>query len=170
MTEQNAEASRRLVDLLKQNSAVLMAGAGCSRFCGYPSWNELVEEMRGKLAPSMLVRLNESPEEYADSIKNSVRDTGQMDDYYNFLQERFGPRNPAYDAVHLTLVRLPFRGIVTTNYDPVLESAMQKSSAEAEDFSPCEPIDLCQDRHRDVFVQRAKSPFQSGSSPDCCRV
>ncbi len=47
--------------------------------------------------------------------------------YRNFLRATFGPRKGPdgrrYTPTHAALLRLPFRGYVTTNYDPALEFA-----------------------------------------------
>ena len=40
------------------------------------------------------------------------------------LQNLFSPKNPPCEDFHRRLVLLPFRGILTTNYDTVLEAAL----------------------------------------------
>lgn len=39
------------------------------------------------------------------------------------MAERFGPRQPQFQSFHDVLVRVPFRHVLITNYDPVLDVA-----------------------------------------------
>ncbi len=68
---------------------------------------------------------------------------GDLGRYYAFLDELFKPKSPAYDEFHRMLVDLPFRGILTTNYDTVLEEALFGEKIEAErDGRQIRPIDV----------------------------
>ena len=63
--------------------------------------------------------------EYAKDIKSHIiNKTGNLDRYHNLLYELFKRKSPAFDDFHKMLASLPFRGILTTNYDTVLEAAL----------------------------------------------
>ena len=90
-----------------------------------------------------------SPMTFAGTIVEEIGAKKELPAYYNFLERRFEPRPDRprlHDDFHVALVRLPFCGLVTTNYEPVIESAV--ADAFAGDMGPfrCEPIDLCDER------------------------
>ena len=63
--------------------------------------------------------------EYAEDIKLHIRDkTSNLRRYHDFLYRLFERKSPPCDDFHKMLVSLPFRGILTTNYDTVLEAAL----------------------------------------------
>lgn len=145
----NESAKRQLVTALNGRRTVLLAGAGGSRSVGYPSWPQLVEEMRMQFANDLPSLNDASPMIFAGKIVHEVRLKKRLPDYYNFLERRFEPRSDRprlHDDLHIALVRLPFCGLVTSNYEPVIESAI--ADAFAGDMGPfrCEPIDLCDER------------------------
>ena len=48
----NSAAQRQLVETLRQpKQALLLVGAGSSRFVGYPSWPELLDQLRQEVVP-----------------------------------------------------------------------------------------------------------------------
>ncbi|HZH29205.1 MAG TPA: SIR2 family protein [Pyrinomonadaceae bacterium] len=150
----NETAKRQLVSTLKSRRAVLLAGAGSSKFVGYPRWGELVKDMRRMFAPHLVVSDDMAPMTFANEIVAEIRRTKELPAYYNFLERTFEPRPDRarlHDDLHVTLVQLGFCGLVTTNYEPVIESAV--AEAFASDVGPfrCDYIDLCQDRVYRVF-------------------
>jgi len=145
----NESAKRQLVASLKARRSLLLAGAGGSRSVGYPSWPQLVEEMRMQFANDLSWPNDSSPMTFAGTIVEEIGAKKELPAYYNFLERRFEPRPDRprlHDDFHVALVRLPFCGLVTTNYEPVIESAV--ADAFAGDMGPfrCEPIDLCDER------------------------
>ncbi len=151
MGELNDEAKQHLIPLLREKRPVLMVGAGSSQFVGYPLWGELVEEMGRRFAPSLERPKGVSLAEYADKVKDLLRREGRINDYFNFLERQFEPKPRNHDEFHLALVKSGFCGIITTNYDSVLETAiMEAYNTENAPFL-CEPLDLCQERPYLVF-------------------
>lgn len=127
----------KLKSILQERNPVLMVGAGSSNLVDYPRWSELIDELNS-LVPSLNKNDGEDLLEYADRIKNQLEDEGNIEKYYDFLKGRFKP-NPTkhFTDFHCSLLNLGFTGIVTTNYDIVLERAASNNG----DW--CEPIDLC---------------------------
>ena len=125
---ENEERKRELIELVASGEAVLMVGAGSSARVGYVTWNGLIEALE-HLANGCGSGLDQArkgdPLEYAEDIKSHIRDrTHSLRRYYNFLYELFKRKSPPCDDFHKMLVSLPFRGILTTNYDTVLEAAL----------------------------------------------
>ena len=128
---------KKLKSILQERNPVLMVGAGSSKIVDYPSWSELIDELN-LLAPSLNKTDGEDILEYADRIKNQLKEEGKIEQYYDYLRDRFKPNNGKhFDDFHRSLLNLGFTGIVTTNYDIVLERAASSCG----DW--CDPIDLC---------------------------
>ena len=73
------------------------------------------------------------PLAYAEDIKSYIcKKTGALGRYHDLLFELFQPKNPSCDDFHRLLVELPVRGILTTNYDTVLEEALLQKKIEME--------------------------------------
>ena len=141
------EAKSQLIHLLKEQKGILMVGAGSSKIVGFPLWPELINELN-KLIPSIQNTNNLDLIDYADLIKSELIKEGRVDVYYKQLDNIFSPKKPNnHDNVHCKLVKLGFSGIITTNYDRVLETAIQKSF----NIDHCESIDLCEDRTYRIF-------------------
>ena len=128
--DQNEERKRELIELVASGEAVLIVGAGSSVRVCYVTWDGLLEELED-LANRCGAGLNQTRKgdalAYAEDIKSHIRDkTGGLGRYYARLENLFGPKDPPYKDFHRKLVALPFRGILTTNYDTVLEAALGK--------------------------------------------
>ncbi len=124
----NLRRKELLIDFIKSGDAILMAGAGCSGSL-YPAWPDFVDALG-------LAAKNHDPSfdcdsadflEFADKVKECLGD----DKYYAFIYKTFKPGSITHEQFHEILCRLPFRGITTTNYDTVLESALNVISPSA---------------------------------------
>jgi tetratricopeptide (TPR) repeat protein len=128
----NRAAYDVLVSSLSEGEAIAFVGAGASAGM-YPLWNQFIESLadhavaEGKATPRDAARwkadTNSSPQQRVNVI---VRKLGEPR-YRNFLKESFAPRRGSdgkpYTVTHAALLRLPFSGYVTTNYDPALDYA-----------------------------------------------
>jgi len=153
MNELDDVAKQHLISLLREKRAVLMVGAGSSKFVGYPLWDELIEEMGARLAPSLERPKGVPLTDYADKVKDLLRREGQLTDYFNFLERKFEPKPNVrnHGEFHLVLVKSGFCGIITTNYDSVLETAIIEAYTNEDGPFLCELLDLCQKRPYLVF-------------------
>ena len=150
----NETAKQQLLGTLKSRRAVLLAGSGSSKFVGYPLWNQLADEMKQIFAPHLTWAADMSAMTFAGRIVDEIKRNNQLQDYYNFLDRRFEPRPDRakqHDDFHVALVQSGFCGLVTTNYEEVIESAV--SEAYTSDVGPwrCAPLDLCKRRSYRVF-------------------
>jgi hypothetical protein len=144
----------QLIAHLGDNRAILMVGAGSSKFVDYPLWDELIEEMVREFAIPLSEDARRIPRiAQTGWIKDELDKNGRLDDYYNFLDRRFGPPNSGRncDDFHVALVRLGFCGITTTNFDRVLEDAIIEAFTNENEPSHCEALDMCVPRKYHVF-------------------
>ena len=125
---ENTERKRELIELVVSGEAVLMVGAGSSARVGYETWDGLMEKLE-----ELSIQCGEGLDQdrkndllaYAEDIKSHIiKKTGSLNRYHSCLYELFKRKSPPCDDFHKMLVSLPFRGILTTNYDTVLEAAL----------------------------------------------
>ena len=152
----NEAAKRTLVQLLQgSRRAVLLVGAGSSIPLGYPSWRQLLEELRTEVVPELTQFPDTDLLSCAQLIQETLSSyTDHVDrrrQYEQLLSGRFGPRTPSHAEIHRTLVRLPFCGYVTTNFDQIIESAATYVQNRAGKDYQCGTIDLCSDSPNHVF-------------------
>ena len=121
-----------LAELLRAEQAIAFVGAGASAGM-YPLWGQFIDQLADHAAAEGKAEAKDAARWKADKTSSPqqrvnviVRKLGE-DRYRNFLKATFGPRyhseGKRYTPTHAALVRLPFRGYVTTNYDPALEFA-----------------------------------------------
>ena len=124
-----------LVAVVAAGEAVLLVGAGSSMSAGFASWTGLLQHLeqradeasppvRGTHAASILGALQRA----ARARDRLVRAQG-WEHYHGILGRLFhrpaGELRAALTSFHRDLVRLPFRALLTTNYDRVLEAALE---------------------------------------------
>ena len=107
----------------------MLAGAGVAVQAGFPTWAELLDELGEELKPTR------TPEEL--SVLKSQRDNlwraeeyrlrlGESA-YFEFLRRRFAPTDRPVPADLLTLAKLNWKHVFTTNYDLTLERAYESA-------------------------------------------
>ena len=182
MDDHSSLALEELAQCLANERPLLMAGAGLSKLVGYPLWRELMEELRNALKSradrNHPVLVNNRYDEYADELVNNAELPENLAPY---IRRRFRHQYghpPFDDCVHTQLIALPFCGIVTTNYDNVLEFASQsylsreKAHIAADDVTvrpviDCRHIDLCHENHRSFSFDLLRRLACSAKEP--CR-
>ena len=134
-SRENEDRKRELIELVASGEAVLIVGAGSSARVGHVTWNgllEKLEDLANRCGPGLDQRQKGDGLAYAEDIKSHIEKTADIGKYYDLLDQLFKPKSPAYDEFHSLLIDLPFRGILTTNYDTVLEEALLAKKIEAE--------------------------------------
>jgi hypothetical protein len=108
---------------------VLFAGAGCSG-PSFPGWTALLVMLEdlcdtcGKGFSRDHALRDSNPLLYADRMKEHICSCkGDLGRYHKFMFTTFGA-DPRIEQFHYDLVALPFRGVVTTNYDRAIELAL----------------------------------------------
>ena len=153
----NDDARRQLTEVLQQpRQALLLVGSGSSQFVGYPSWPDLLNQLREEVIPEEPFPSGLDFLAKASFVQAHLRQYHDSEDrhrqYRQHLEATFRPRpQHNYDDFHRTLAQMPFCGVATTNYDSVLELAIGSVRAENALDVQCHPIDLCIDRPHRVF-------------------
>lgn len=121
-----------LQQLLGEERAIAFVGAGAAAGM-YPLWPQLIGQLADYAVDQGKAEARDRDRWKADRASTSqqrvstiVRRLGE-DHYRQFLRDTFQARRGSdgkrYTPTHAALLRLPFRGYVTTNYDPALDFA-----------------------------------------------
>ena len=133
-----ADVLEEVVHLLKDGELYLFAGAGLSCLAGYPSWTGLLSKFadayrslprqKAEIGRELDVLVKRNNIDIV-SHPRSLGDPG-AEALVKVLQEVFFDHRTS--EAHKVLVRLPFAGYVTTNYDRCFEMACRGVSVAAE--------------------------------------
>jgi hypothetical protein len=128
---ENQPHRQAMMEAIVSREAIAFLGAGLSAPLHYPQWNALLDDLAaiaaglGNFQPSAQGALLR-----AEEIKRHFMANNALDQYFNELGRRFGECEAGHTATHMNIVRLPFRGFITTNYDPCAESALASYAVE----------------------------------------
>ena len=123
--EANRQAFLALVQALRERRALVLVGAGSSCRLGYPLWSGLASSLEAEI-----LRLHPEKKPRIESLARAkdpmfriskLKAELGMDAFIPWVRATFGPKTKAFDSFHEELVALPFRHVLTTNYDPVLD-------------------------------------------------
>lgn len=108
------------VTALHQNTAAVFLGAGMSKTCGYVDWTELMRPVAAHL------RLDVAREsDYALLAQYYVNDERNRGALNKLLFDKMTPDKATYSERHTILSRLPVSVYWTTNYDGLMEKALE---------------------------------------------
>jgi len=136
----NLKALDRLRTAIQGGRVVALVGAGMSIRSGYPSWAGLITSMEAAIL------------QYTPDYEKLVRAAGKVTDplwrvevlrgylgedrYVALLRETFRPNGAQPDNCLDTLIALPFRHVLTTNFDRLLEDSHHRVNG-----TPAEAVD-----------------------------
>jgi hypothetical protein len=130
-SKENRSAFDRLIREVRTGHTLAFTGAGTSAAVGYPTWAQLIEMLarrtRDKVGDNVNWGDTVIPIELAKGLDVLVAAQifagvlGQ--EYYSILSHEFGPKDVSHPDIQ-TLVDLPFRHFLTSNYDPTLETRL----------------------------------------------
>lgn len=118
-----------LVKLIARRKVVLFAGAGASVDAKLPSWREMMDDLiellrsygDGYLPEAELTELRRLvAQDELFMVANFCRTKMGDHDFAGYLKERLSDVNRT-SRTHRLLAEIPFRGAMTTNFDPFLE-------------------------------------------------
>jgi hypothetical protein len=131
-----------LASYVRAGRCALFVGAGLSRAVGYPTWKGLLERLiaqvpaatGGDREPSELRALLDAGK-YAD-LADQCRELLGPSQLFGFLRRELSGRQPRLES-HGAITRTPYRCIVTTNFDTLLEHAYASWSPRGVPRAPC---------------------------------
>lgn len=124
----NLRACADLIHSLHKPGAIAFVGAGVSVEAGYPSWSKLLDdlhekvvELQSKVSPRELEQIRRIDDLLwrAQEYRRLLDETAFNSLMWEFFRPRATPKAPTATA----LAQCPFRHYLTTNYDPLLETA-----------------------------------------------
>ena len=140
LTAEQAEAQAHVLDsvteVIGSGESVLLVGSGCSRPM-FPAWGQLVEDLAGLAAQcipdgfTLPERLLDDEVEALQYIREAMAGHQQgdrcLDRFEQYLIRTFEMKNHQPTRLHELLVGLPFRGYLTTNYERLVERALDQA-------------------------------------------
>jgi len=117
-----AEAISKLWPTIKNGSFIVWVGSGLSKNADYPGWVETIEELCLKCKVPFL---NESEEWTSERLIEKAEECkiADIDMYHSTLADLFGKPVSSTRSAYYSLMELPFKAYVTTNFDPLLSEA-----------------------------------------------
>lgn len=118
-----------LVTALRERKLVLFLGSGLSSMAGYPSWSQLIERLVAEARRRPGARLDglevlEARQDYF-MLAEFARSTLGPAEYVDLLRQELG-HPVAVTEAHRLIATTDFRGIITTNYDRLLETTITR--------------------------------------------
>jgi hypothetical protein len=120
---------------VEERSASVFVGAGLSMAAGYPDWQELTEPFRQQLRIQRMDDLPQLVQYFQDNVAGG---RPRIDDHVTKAIEAI--TDPTPTRSHQLLGELPIDVYWTTNYDPLLEIAINGSHAITEDRQLAEHV------------------------------
>jgi SIR2-like protein len=164
-TESNTNAYRQMVEAIRSGSPFGFAGAGVAAGLGYPSWAQLIDRLadevqrvRGENVVDPYgrpLRLVDIRDMRSSLVRAEILKHNLAERYSEFMRETFGPIDRNVDSV-ADLVALPFRHLLTSNYDPSLERAIASAGRTAHSLClmPQEIADFVNHRREVDYARR----------------
>lgn len=139
---------QKFANAILNDCAAVFVGAGMSIPCGLPSWRELLR------TPLEEIELNADKEtdlitvaQYYTNVKN------RRSDLTHHVISQFLQKKPLPSAAHKLLAALPIKQIWTTNYDSLLEQALESQGKRVD--VKRKAVDMCYPvPQRDVVVYK----------------
>jgi hypothetical protein len=167
--EKNEKAREELRNLVSSKQAFLLVGAGSSKRLKFPLWSEFLANFYGGLdsteqaavrqeltslfggddvgnLPPVSDLVDRFPLQFASALESASAGR-HMHNFRQYLGDTFG-RETLPSPEHQSLLRIPFRGILTTNYDLLLEGNLDVafgSLREGKIYGRCMDLELDRD-------------------------
>jgi hypothetical protein len=130
-TDTNRAAYVRLIELVRSGTAIAFAGAGVAAPLNYPTWPGVMEHLAEAIRRhgidelqinGMTLTLERVLRDFKTEplIQAHIFQTTLGDEYYQILSDLFAPKEERSPSIS-NLVELPFKHLLTSNYDSSLE-------------------------------------------------
>ncbi len=116
------EAISKLWPTIKNGSFIVWIGSGLSKNVDYPGWVDTIKELCSKCDIPF-------PDESADWTSEILINKAEeckikdIDMYHSTLADLFGKPVSSTRSAYYSLMNIPFKAYVTTNFDPLLSEA-----------------------------------------------
>lgn len=112
---------KNIRNAIDSNKLVVFTGAGISIDAGIPSWNTLINEMKGD------INIPPNETDYL-RIAQLYYNERQSKEYLDKIRTVLRHKKVRYNEIHEWIFRLKPEHILTTNYDDLLEQVIKKES------------------------------------------
>lgn len=140
--DRNRRAMEQLIALLRTGQSYAMTGSGVSVWAGYRTWRQVID----RLAAAVTQRRGNEVD--TDAIVRNHQDLlfcAQVlgrelssEDFTEFVRQEFGPNGkPPHDLLY-RLAQMPFKHILTLNFELSLERAHAEVGSECGTISCCD--------------------------------
>lgn len=119
MKTAKARFLKEFPDALVNEAGAVFIGAGVSMGAGYPSWAELLQEIRQELGVG-----SSDVHDLAALAQWSIQESGGKTRVRKLLKEQIGKNLDVPESLRI-IARFPLRHIWTTNYDRLVERAFE---------------------------------------------
>ncbi|MEI7910338.1 MAG: SIR2 family protein [Verrucomicrobiota bacterium] len=166
-------AIAELSEALKEKRAGVFIGSGISSASGLPSWSgllsELIDELRGQpgVSPQLICDAEQLVADrnkwliLAQLLRNELGKS-----FTDYIERRFTDLTHKPNSIHDALIEIPWRAIVTTNYDRLIERSYARHFGADGDipvFSYQNPAKIASNYRRGVnFVLKAHGDAREG--------
>jgi len=131
-SEENFENFEKQIEEISENRCCAYIGSGLSVDAFYPSWENLIKNLKSKaeeINKTDVVFPNDpkidNPYYYPEDIE-IIKSYLPEDDYWKIIFDLFGPKEKhTCVAFHIDLCLIPWVTLITTNYDFCLENASE---------------------------------------------
>lgn len=129
------QAIEELSKEIHTNCGMLFVGSGTSAVSGFPTWSGLLNELIELLERTPAAKFNvnlipEARELLKDRSKwlllAQLLKTELTDRFYRYINEKFTDRAIIPNEIHEKIWAFKWRGIITTNYDDLIEKSYAK--------------------------------------------
>jgi hypothetical protein len=144
------EIADKLWPLIENNNCIAWIGSGLSKIAGYTDWPNTIQKLC-KECNIKCLELNE--EKSVDCLINKAEECKQknLQTYQETLANLFGrtvaPTRRAFNLI----MRLPFKGYVTTNFDPLLLTAGIDNNNEDTWAYPDLPLTMIEKKKHPIY-------------------
>jgi hypothetical protein len=105
----------------RSGDSIVWIGSGLSIGCGYPGWQEAIEQLCKACIPG---KADVQPSSVADDLlewAERCKETNRVE-YHKTLERIYGGPPHLIRTAYVRIGACPFRFLVTTNFDPCLEA------------------------------------------------
>ena len=112
----------KLMPMIEDGNCIVWVGSGLSKNADYPDWKETVKELCDKCE---VISLSKSEEESSEKLIDKAEECkkAEINVYHNTLANLFGRQPIITRFAYQSLMKLPFKAYVTTNFDSLLSEA-----------------------------------------------